>query len=216
MPDGNRRFARKEGIPFSEAYHAGARTLRLFSDFFVAEGRSEQFVFHVMSDYTHKRTDLTLGPIYDAIRECFGELQEDRFFENRAIKFRAIDHSGKIPLELRGACERLERASLNGASGEVVVLLGYSLEKDYNDALAGGPKNYEELRGQLLFPDIDLVIRPKEMRPSSGPVYAMGQSQIVVLDKLNPEVERADLLRVLEEYDRWKSYKEENNPAHRI
>ena len=213
MPDGNRRYARENKLPFSEAYSVGARTLKLFSDFFIAKGRAEIFIFHAMSSYTHKRTDMTLEPIYDALTECFDELGE--FFSAENIRFRAIDHSGAIPLSLKTAARRLEQFTLKGSSGEVVVLLGYSLEADLNSALANNPKDYNGLRKRLLFPDIDLVIRPKEMRLSSGPVYAMAQSQMITLNKLNPEVKEIDLLNIVEEFFQWRSNKERNNPFHR-
>lgn len=214
MPDGNRRFAKKNNISFSEAYNFGAKTLKLFSDFFVSEGVSNMLIYHAMSDYTHQRTDLTLEPIYDAITECFRELYESNFFIKRKIKFKTIDHSKAVPERLKNISKRLED-STNSNSKEVVVLLGYSLEEDYNCALSKNPKNYNELRKWLLFPDIDLVIRPKEMRPSKGPVYAMGQSQMITLDKLNPEVEENDLSKILEECSLWKGYRERNNPFHK-
>ena len=69
LPDGNRRFARKSKISLKEAYLEGAKTLKLFSEFFVAEKRAKFFIYHITSDYTHQRTDMSLDAIYNAIEE---------------------------------------------------------------------------------------------------------------------------------------------------
>ena len=111
---------------------------------------------------------------------------------------------------------QIERSTKN-FDKKLIVLLGYSLGQDYSDSLARGPKNYSNLREGLLFQDIDLVIRPKEMRASMGPVYAMGQSHMIIADKLNPEVHTKDFEDVFNEYLKWKNYRIESssNPIHK-
>lgn len=214
MPDGNKRFAEKKGLPLSEAYVRGGKTLKLLSEFFIAEGRASTLIYHAGSKYTHERTNSSPKSIYEAGIKTLNDLINEKFFENRGISFRAIDHSGKIPKDLTSLATDLFNSTKEGTNGEVILLLGYSLEEDFNQALSTKPKDYESLRGALLFPDIDLVIRPAEMRPSGGPVYAMSQSQMITLDKLNPEVARADLERVWEEYAQLKGYRESTNPIH--
>ena len=106
--------------------------------------------------------------------------------------------------------------STRGNSKNVTTLLGYSLEEDFNQALSQNPRDYASLRDCLIFPDIDLVIRPKEMRVSKGPVYAMAQSQMIILDKLNPEVTREDLEKITQGYEKLKKYrvKHSHNSIH--
>lgn len=219
LPDGNRRFAKKAEISLEEAYYLGGKTLRLFSEFFVAEGRSKKFIYHAMSDYTHQRTDLSLKSIYSALEKIFEELSEEKFFEKNNIAFRAIDHSGKLPQKVKKRVETLSHLTKNDGEKEVVVLLGYSLEEDINQALSKNPINYASFREDLIFPgDIDLIIRPKEMRLSKGPVYAMAQAQMITLDKLNPEVKREDLKEIVGEYCRLRSYRinQSHNPHHKL
>lgn len=218
MPDGNRRFARKKQISLDEAYCLGGKTLRLFSDFFVVGGISKKFIFHVMSDYTHERTDSSLGPIYEALGKTFDGLAKEEFFESNGIRFRWVDHSGKLPEKVKKVCRVLSEATKNLDDGEVVALLGYSLEKDINQALSKNPIDYNSFRKNLIFlENIDLVIRPYEMRPSGGPVYAMSQAQMITLDKLNPEVRKEDLEKILGAYSTLKSYRisSSHNPYHK-
>ena len=219
MPDGNRRFARKNKIPLNQAYRLGAKTLRLFSDFIITGGLAKSFIYHAMSNYTHKRTDLSLKPIYEAIEESFKNLNQERFFEKNNIKFQWIDHSGKLPKRLEDSAIKLAESSKTLEKGKVTVLLGYSYEEDINQSLFRKPKDYNAFRENLIFPeDIDLVIRPKEMRLSKGPVYAMAQAQMITLDKLNPEVKKEDLENIFQTYFKLVDYRinQSHNPYHKL
>jgi|SRR3989344_1465273 len=204
MPDGNRRFAEKNSISYGEAYKIGSSTLTLFAEFFVAEGRVEQLIYHAMSNYTHRRTDETVTAIFGAGLKALEDLAANDFFFSRNITFRAIEHTGVLQKGISEIIAKLESKIPHSPIGEVVVLMGYSLEQDMNFALARNPKSYQELRDYLLFPKIDLVLRNKEMQPSGGPVYAMDQAQMIILDKLNPEISREDLEKAWDEYQELK------------
>jgi len=214
MPDGNRRFARKTNTSLLDSYRLGAKTLKLFSDFFIDEQRTNLLVYHAMSKYTHLRTDDSLDAIYKVLIEEFERLDAEKFFSKKRISFETIDHSGKLPRELIEITSRLSENSRNSERGRVCVLLGYDYESDIDQALSKKPRNYKEFREGLLFPDIDLVIRTTEMRASGGPAYAMSQSQMMLLDKLNPEVTKADLEKIMRDYEKLKGYRIESNPIH--
>jgi len=208
MPDGNRRFARKKGISFDKAYYLGGKSLKLFSEFFIIEKNFDILIFHAMSEYSHRRADPSLKAIYNSFVKNFEELIKEKFFEKNKISFIAIDHSGKLPKKIKKIIGQIQRSTKKYKNKKVICLLGYSLEKDINQALSKNPRNYSELKKELIFPEIDIVIRPIEMRVSGGPVYAMSQSQMITLNKLNPEVKRKDLEKVWKEYYRLKNYRE--------
>lgn len=168
-----------------------------------------------MSDYTHKRTDLSLESICEALTKMFRNLIKERFFEKNKISVRVIDHSGKLPNKLKKVSEQLQESTKNYKDKKVIVLLGYSLEMDINQALSTNPKNYLDFRKELIFPDIDVIIRPLEMRVSGGPVYAVSQAQMMVLNKFNPEVKKEDLEKLWKEYSGLKYYRGSSNPYHK-
>jgi len=211
MPDGNRRFAKREGFSFEKAYETGAKTLRLFSDFFLIKKNWDELTFHFMSKYTHLRNDGSLKPIYSALINEFNLLLKENYFNKNKLKFIFIDHSNKLPKELLKVCKKLEENS----KGEKVVrvLLGYDLETDERKAFEQS-KNYEEFKRKRLISDIDLVVRTTEMRPSKGPVYAMAQAQMILLNKFNPEVKEEDLENLFEEYNLNLEYRIKTNPVH--
>jgi len=215
LPDGNRRFAKKEGISFDEAYYLGGKSLKLLTKFFILEKKFDILIYHVTSDYTFKREDSSLKAIYEAAIKTLEELAKDGFFQKHEISFKVINHIGKLPKRLEKSIERLSKSSKNSKNGEVIILIGYSLKRDIDYALSKNPKKYSSFRKNLIFQDIDLVIRPTEMRVSGGPIYAMSQAQMIILNKLNPEVKRKDLEKIWEEYSKLKDYRRKSNPYHK-
>jgi len=214
MPDGNRRFALDKGVSLSEAYYLGGKTLRLFSEFFIVERRAKIFIYHALSDYTYKRTDSSLDSIYTAALRTFEDLLKEDFFRKRGIKLRVIGHIERLPVKLKRILKFLSDSTEKEKNGEIIILFGYSLEEDINLALSQKPKDYHSFREKLTLPEIDLVIRPTEMRPSGGPVYAMSQAQMMTLDKLNPEISKKDLEKVWQQYSRLKEFRMRGNPYH--
>lgn len=213
MPDGNRRFARANGVSLSEAYYRGGKTLRLLTDFFVAGKKAGMLIYHALSEHTYMRTDTSTEPICRAAERTFSDLMREDFFGKRGIRFSAVDHSGRLPPGLKEASNALEASTRRFLDGRVVVLLGYSLEKDIEQALSRNPKDYQAFRKRLLFPEIGLVVRPTEMRPSGGPVYAMSQAQMITLDKFNPEITRRDLAAAWRSFVALKAYRVKDNPS---
>ena len=212
MPDGNRRYSRKEGISLKDAYRKGGEKLELFTDFFLLENKWDQLTMHLMSKYTHERTDGSLKPIYDTLIEKFIELHDNNYFANNRLKFIYLDHSYKLPEQLEEICKDLEDQTRNNPK-IVRNLLGYDLETDEKDAFDFAT-DYQEFCELRLIPQIDLVVRTTEMRLSKGPVYAMSQAQMILANKLNPELERNDLIEILDQYNSLKDYRITTNPVH--
>lgn len=213
MPDGNRRYATRENISPEKTYQKGAKSLELFSNFFLLENDWTQLTMHFMSKYTHERDDGSLNPIYGAMIKEFTYLHDSSYFDKNKIKFQWIDHSSKLPAEVVEICQSLEEKTKTGVKLSL-NLLGYDLETDERNAFEQS-KNYDEFKAIRLISDIDLVIRTTEMRPSKGPVYAMAQSQMLLLQKLNPELERTDLEKILQEYNSLVEYRQTTNPIHK-
>ena len=212
MPDGNRRYSRKEGISLKDAYRKGGEKLELFTDFFLLENKWDQLTIHLMSKYTHERTDGSLKPIYDTLIEKFIELHDNNYFANNRLKFIYLDHSYKLHEQLEEICKDLEDQTRNNPK-IVRNLLGYDLETDEKDAFDFAT-DYQEFCELRLIPQIDLVVRTTEMRLSKGPVYAMSQAQMILANKLNPELERKDLIEILNQYNSLKDYRKTTNPVH--
>ena len=212
MPDGNRRYAEKQKISLEESYLKGAKSLELFSDFFLLENNWKELTMHIMSKYTHERDDGSLEPIYNAMVSEFTNLYDKKYFAKNRIQFQWINHSKKLPVSVVEVCEALTAQTREGTKISR-NLLGYDLETDEREAFEKSI-TYEEFIKQRLIPNIDLVLRTTEMRPSKGPVYAMSQAQMLLVKKLNPELARADLEKVLIQYNQLVEYRQTTSPIH--
>ena len=73
---------------------------------------------------------------------------------------------------------------------------------------------FNDFKKKRLISDIDLVLRTTEMRLSKGPVYAMSQAQMLLVEKLNPELKEFDLEIVLKKYETLIDYRKVTNPIH--
>lgn len=216
LPDGNHRFARIKGISLEEAYYRGGKILETFTRFFFDGGLASTLIFYTLSSYTHKRTDKTPAVMHRVIVKLFREWNSVCFFSEKRINVYIIfGHTQKFPDDLKQACDDLMGHNEAKFEKEIFILLGYSLSEDMNTALSYKPNNYQELRAKLLFHDIDLVIRTTEMRLSNGPVYAMSQSQMITINKMNPEVTTEDLEKLWAEYCRLLRYRISTNIHHK-
>lgn len=214
MPDGNHRYAKLKEISHEEAYYQGGKILEILSEFFLSRELANTLIFHALSAHTHNRIDGTLVAIFQVFTRLFREWENDCFFSKDRINVYVVDHTQKLPEDLKNAADDLMRQNQTGFEKQIFILLGYSLEKDMDMALSSGVNNYQELRRRLLFPDIDLVIRTTEMRPSRGPVYAMSQAQMITIEKMNPEVTNKDLIELWGKYSGLLEYRESTNPCH--
>lgn len=212
IPDGHRRFAKQENIPLFDSYCLGGKTLKLFSHFFIVENRSKALICYAGSSYLHKRPDRSSEEVYKAIVKIFEDLRDTKFLEENNLSFKLVTHSENLPQEIVDLAKCLN--SSRNVDKNIIFLFDYSLEKDINQALSICPSNYQQFRNNLLFQNIDLVIRNTEMRLSAGPIYAIPQAQMMIIDKSAPEVNMEDLKQLWDEFCKLKKYRIETNPHH--
>ncbi|MFH0714849.1 MAG: undecaprenyl diphosphate synthase family protein [Candidatus Diapherotrites archaeon] len=221
MPDGNNRFARERKLPLEKAYLEGGKTLKRLVEFFILKKGFKEATYFAMAQHTfsrdNERSEPSLPPIFDAVRKTLQQLYEERFFQQNGLCFRLFLNGEKVPARALEYGRKLESETRENEKGIVNVLLGYSLEGDFSQALKkSDEKSFSQLRKNLSFSEIDLVLRNREMRLSNGPVYAMGQAQMIVIPKYNPEVTEKDFAKAFAEYEKLRSYRAKTNPMHRI
>lgn len=198
MPDGNRRYAKKKGISLLDGYVIGGeRNMRLLIDFFLKPKKIDTLIFCI---YTYLRKDASLPFVWRGTELFLKKICEDGVFSRNQLKFDYIAHFGELPASLEQFVRNLKEETKHNTEGTVFLLLGYSMEKDFDAALSLSSHSYADIRKHLLFQPIDIAIRTTQMRWSDGPMYALGQAQMFMIPKLSPELELADLEEV------WTSF----------
>lgn len=227
MPDGMRRNAIEKNISIEESYYAGSQTLKIGAEFFLNETDADTFYFYGTNVHTHERTDSSMLSMFNGAVQLFEDLLETNYFEKTGFCFDVITHNSRIPEYFQKYIDHLKCISKNGKNGKIVLLYSYSLDNDITNALKNCADSFStpytnltddillnQFREHLLFKDIDLVLRNLEMRLSVAPVYAMGQSQMIIIPKSCPETSRDDFYNAYKQYLELIEYRKTTNPIH--
>lgn len=205
IPDGNRRYARKRGLSYAEAYMAGARMALEFVHWSLDAGIEHLSGFGSSADNLALRPDEEARSILAAV---------DWFCTaSRAIPEVELRIFGQG--DERIACEapsgRHERTGTEPAVASLVVHVGrrYSGREDLAAVAAAVPRHGEEavrreperfLRSAHI-PPIDLLVRTGGQRRLSGflPLQT-AYAELCFLDTLWAELSQAEFRGALEWY----------------
>jgi undecaprenyl diphosphate synthase len=216
FPDGNKRFAEREGISFREAYNEGGRAFARIVDELLVKQGIDTLTFCVTSSYTHLRENETLPAMYEAAEETLKNLQGENFFTQGDIDVAVYGNLSHLPLSLQHVLKEIELS--NHGKKRLNLLAGYSGTKDLQNAIAacaesGEEPTFDNLTKHYSVPPVDIIIRPGgEMRLSDGPILSVGQAAMFTLDKLHPEVKGEDLTKILQKYKENRDYMKTTNP----
>jgi len=214
IPDGNRRWAKKQGLPGHEGHVEGMKrfgdiareALRLGVDYFTFWAASESNL--------KKRTPVEVKVLMTLFRdEIIRQLEKQEFDEYKA----RVRVYGK-GLEILGddkvtqAVRDLEEKSSKYTDRQITVLFGYNGTTEMLEAVQGVSKAGESgdeksLRRHLWtgdLPDVDLIIRTgtgNDPHNSAGfMMWLTSESQFYFTDTHWPDFTKDELTRTLEEY----------------
>lgn len=203
------------GISLFESCRKGIKTLQLCCDFFLLEKKFETLIYYVSSHYSKRREDASMKELFVAAREEIAELLYQDYFNKNSIGFEIINHDDSLPQFFLDNLLSLPIFQEGLHKKKVILIISYSFEKDINSSLLNKPSSFHEMKKELAIPEIDLIIRTLEMRMSNGPIYAISQAQLLILDKTNPEVTQQDLLEMYNKYKKALAYRIESNIKHK-
>ncbi len=213
--DGNRRFAKKAGIPLEESYRIGAKKVTEAVKWVLGDyGASNLTIFGLALSNLKGRHAIDIMPILDNQERAFRSWLDDEFFKNIKIKFIGKINDEKFLSENTGfsfpksyieACKELEKKTENNSGKILNILIAYSGKQDALDAQnrfalqTAENNNSKAVEPSFDFyehagPQIDLIIRTSESRPlSDGPAHLAFFSEFVPISKFWPEIEREDI-----------------------
>lgn len=205
--DGNRRWAKKHGLPTYEGHLAGYHALK--DVVLKAAECGVKFVsIYAFSTENWKRpSDEVSGLMALALRIFKTDIAE---LINNKIKVRILGARDGIPPKLLKAMEDVEQQSKHFTRTTVAVCFNYGGQREITDAvnkcLADGITNITEdaIRQRLYdpeIPDIDLVVRTSgEQRMSNFMLWRIAYSEFYFIDKLWPDMQPSDVDDILQEY----------------
>lgn len=213
--DGNRRWARRRGLPAVEGHRRGILALREItraaSDFGV-----EVLTVYGFSTENWRREPTEISFLFDLC--VFFARTELAELNKNNVRVRIIGDWEALPARSREALQSLARDTSTNTGLLLNLAVNYSSRAELRDAMralarevAAGTLAPEEIGEETLaahlatadLPDPDLVIRPGgERRLSNFLLYQAAYAELVMSDIFWPDFSRSDLTAAIEEFGR--------------
>lgn len=210
--DGNRRYAKKAGIPLEESYRIGGEKVTKAVKWILGEHDiSNLTIWGLALSNLQGRHAVDILPIIEAQEKTFRSWLDDDFFKDVKIRFIGkikdekfiFDNVGfSFPKSYIEICKQLEEKTACNTGKILNILIAYSGRQDALDAQKRFAERLNADYGaepSIGFyehdgPDIDLIIRTSETRPlSDGPAHLAFFSEFIPISKFWPEIEKEDI-----------------------
>jgi tritrans,polycis-undecaprenyl-diphosphate synthase [geranylgeranyl-diphosphate specific] len=207
IPDGNRRYAKANGLSLGEAYQVGASKITDMIDWILKEYDSTQLTIHGLSyDNVAGRDAKEIAPIVSAIAAEFRKWVENETIHEREIRVKVIGENERLSEGFQKAKRDIEDATRDYEKKELDVLIGYNGRREIMHVL-------EKIRDKKIMDDsellnymwvkkpIDMVIRTSNtLRLSNCPLYQINYAEFAFIEKCFPAVTQEDISGVMEDY----------------
>lgn len=207
--DGNRRWAKKHGLPTYEGHLAGVNALEEVLDATVEAG-VKYISLYTWSTENWKRAEEEVSATMKLIKRVFkselGKLIKE------GCKLVVMGDRDSVPADIRELIEQAEAKTASGTRATIVMCFNYGGQQEIvraaTRAIDAGESaeslNLETFTQYLDYPEVppcDLIVRTSgEQRLSNFMLWRAAYSEFVFLDKYWPEMTKDDVSAILEQY----------------
>lgn len=209
--DGNRRWAKEHGLPTYEGHLAGYNALK---DVLVATADAgvKYISFYSFSTENWSRAEGEVKGIMRLViqlcRTDIGELVEQGF------KLVVLGTRDGLPDKVNKAIDEATEKSAGGTRATLAMCFNYGGQQELveatksivNSGVAADDVTPELIAEHLYYPEVppcDLVVRTSgEQRLSNFMLWRSAYSELLFLDKFWPDMRKADVTAIIEEYNR--------------
>lgn len=209
--DGNRRWAKKHGLPTYEGHLAGYNALYDVID--ASSDAGVKFIsLYTFSTQNWSRAEEEVNGILKIIRRMFkGTLKRLIKDGHRVI---VLGSRYGIPEDLVTLINDAEASSKEGNRSTVAICFNYGGQEEIvraarrlvEQGISADDVTMESVAGALDHPEVppcDLIVRTSgEQRLSDFMLWRAAYSEFLFLDKYWPEMTKEDVTSILEEYTR--------------
>ncbi len=209
--DGNRRWAKKHGIPTYEGHLAGYNTSVevMLASF---DAGVEVVSMYTFSTENWKRAETEVSKIMSLVLKLL--TSDIHILQDNNIRLQVIGSRDKLSKSILKAVEEAEEKTAHNTRGTAVVCFNYGGQLEIADACkkivqSGVPADEitPELIAENLYapdlPPVDLVVRTSgEKRLSNFMLWRAAYSEFIFLEKFWPDMTKDDVHDILEEYSR--------------
>lgn len=205
--DGNRRWARAQGLSPIAGHEAGEGVFHELVRWTV-ECQIAHVCVYAFSTENWKRSEEEVAALMQLLETVIAKLRQD--LENQPVRVRVIGERSDLSPELQTAIKELETDSAaRDYTTTVWVALSYGGRAEIvaatNAAVAAGEQVTEETLAQYMWtaelPDPDLIIRTGgEKRLSNFLTWRAVYSELFFTDTLWPAFTKEEFMRIVAEY----------------
>ncbi len=209
--DGNRRWAKKNGLSAKEGHKKGFDNFRKIADACLERGVSYLSVFAFSTENWNRSKEevgFLMGFIQIVIKKYISDLQK------KNIRFVWLGSSEGLDDKIVKQLKDAEKASAANSAGTVCLCFNYGGQQEISDAackLVAEKKPItveslsEKMYGGKDIPDIDLIIRTSgEQRLSNFMLWRAAYSELYFSGKYWPDFSTIDLDEALTDYENRK------------
>lgn len=209
--DGNRRWAKEHGLPTYEGHLAGVTALEEVIEASIEAG-VKYVSFYTWSTENWGRAEEEVRATMRIIRSIFK--RELKRLIKEGCRFVALGDLETIPDDIRKMILEAETSSRQGTRATLAMCFNYGGQQELVHAtkaivrsgIAAEDITTETLGEHLYYPEIppcDLVVRTSgEQRLSNFMLWRSAYSELLFLDKYWPDMRKADVTAIIEEYNR--------------
>lgn len=207
--DGNRRWAKQHGLPAYEGHMAGYNAIHEIAEAVFDAGVMTMSAY-IFSTENWKRSE-------DEVKRLMGLVlklltADLPIFDKKNIRLRVLGSRDRVSDRIAKAIDDAEARTAGNTAGTLAICFNYGGQLEIADACkkivqsgVSADAVTPELIAQNLYapevPPIDLVVRTSgEQRLSNFMLWRAAYSEFLFLDKPWPEMTKADIPVILEEY----------------
>jgi len=215
IPDGNRRFMRKNGISnLRESYQMGITKFHDFLEWCIDLGVKEVSIYVLSSENIENRDKSEITTLLNLFSNHAINVLNDEKIHNNGIRVNICGDlsylsgvGNPIGRKVVENLSSLEDSTRDYSNLELNVAIAYGGRQEIVNAIknlmeSGEEPSEENIRKNLWvksYPDI--IIRTAESRLSNFMLWQCAYSEICFIDKLWQEFQKEDLVQILSDYN---------------
>ncbi len=216
IPDGNRRWARENDLPYEIGYRKGVENIFNFIEW-CGELKIKYVSVWAVSTENFKRVESEKMKLFEILKKSGEDALRSKKFDTYGIRVQFLGDIYFFPEEIRCIIHELEEKTKSNTEYILSIFLGYGGRREILNTVKKiaiqvkeGKVSLDDIDeryfSSMLYtqgiPDPDIVIRTSENRLSGFMPWQTVYSEIYFVDKYWPDFNREDLLSILSDYDK--------------
>ncbi|MBA7691805.1 Isoprenyl transferase [subsurface metagenome] len=210
IPDGNRRWAKEQGVPALEGHRRGAEAMHNAVDHLIAQGVKYLTVWGFSTD-NWKRADNEVNSLFDLLAAWIEK--DTPWLHEKGVRLKHIGRLHELPPELQDVLVKALAITRQNLGLTLNLAFNYTGRAEILDAvrriITDGPPIVASIDEEFIasyldtsgMPDVDMVIRTAgEFRLSNFLLWQTAYSEFYFTPTLWPDFNEKELEKALQVY----------------